>query len=96
MPSYHLNSSDDAEEIYTGKHVGTNCSTVGIHRNSTHHYKTGKLSCFTLTFTVDLTAHCATRQTRDTTRQTSSKAWPTHTQTITASRLPHRMTILYM
>jgi len=72
MPSYHLNSSDDAEEIYTGKYVETNCSTEGIHRNSTLHYNTGKLSSFTLTFTVDLTAHCATRQTRNTTRHTSS------------------------
>jgi len=58
MPSYHLNTSNDAEEIYTGKHVG-------IHRNSTHHYKTGKLPSFILTFTGDLTAHCATRHTRN-------------------------------
>jgi hypothetical protein len=42
----------------THKTCGTNCSTVGIHRHSTLHYKTEKFPSFTLTFTADLTAHC--------------------------------------
>jgi hypothetical protein len=39
IQSYHLNTANDSEEIYTGKR-GTNHSTGCIHRNSTLHYKT--------------------------------------------------------
>jgi len=60
MPPYKLHTSSVAEEIYTGKQVELIVAQLGIHRNSTLHYKTGKLPSFTLTFTVYLTAHCAT------------------------------------
>jgi len=65
MPSHHLHTANDAEQIYTGKHVELIVAQGGIHRNSTLHYKTGKLPSphFTLTFTGALTAHCATRRT---------------------------------
>jgi len=48
MPSYHLHTSDDDQEIYTGKQVELIVSEGGIHRNSTLHYKTGKLPSFAL------------------------------------------------
>jgi hypothetical protein len=80
MPSYHLHSAIDAKVIYTGKHVELNVAQ-GIHRNSTLHYKTGKLPSFTLTFTRDLTAHCAARCTTNTTRQTSTLSLA-HTKTV--------------
>ena len=65
-----MHTPNEAEELYTGKR-GTNCSTGGIHRNSTLHYKTGRLPSFTPTFTVDPTAHRAAWGTRNTTRKTS-------------------------
>jgi hypothetical protein len=68
--------------------VELNVAEGANHRNSTLHYKIGKLPSFTLTFTGDLTAHCATRLTRNTTRQTSMLCLA-HTNTVPTSTLPH-------
>ena len=84
MPSYQLHTANDAEEIYTGKHV--ELIVVWAASTETAH-KTGKLPSYTLTFTLDLTAHCATRCTRNTTRQPSTLRLA-QTNTIPTSRLP--------
>ena len=68
----------------------TNIGTGFKQRNSTIHYKTIKQPSFTVTFTGDLTAHCATRLTRNTSNQTS-KLTVAHTNTILTSSLPQNM-----
>jgi hypothetical protein len=79
----------------THKTCGTNYNTEGIHRNSTLHYNTGTLSSVPLTFTADLTAHCATSRTSNTTTQPSTSHLA-HTNTVPTSRLPHSITFQYM
>ena len=66
MPSYYLHTSNDAEEIYTGKQVKLIVAQRGTHRNSHTSLQNRKITFFfTLTFTADLTAHCATSGTRN-------------------------------
>jgi hypothetical protein len=71
IPPYHLHTAND-EQMYKGKHVELIVSQGGINGNSILHFKTGKLPSSTMTFTGDLTARCATRPTRNTTRLTST------------------------
>jgi hypothetical protein len=76
-------TSNDAEENLHRKIYVTSFSTVCIQEHCTLHYKTGKLPSFTLTFTGDMTAHCATRQT-----STLNLA---HTNTVVKNRLAYSM-----
>jgi hypothetical protein len=65
MPSYHLHTSNDAEEIYTEIHVEQIIAQEAS--KGTAHFITGKLTLFELPFTGNLTAHCAARVTINTT-----------------------------
>jgi hypothetical protein len=66
-----------------------------IHKNSTLHYNTGKLPSSTLTFTADLTVHCATRLTRNTTKQNSTLTL-VHTNTVQICRLRQNVSPEYV
>jgi hypothetical protein len=73
MPSYHLLTSDDAEVTDAEVIVAQGAST------GTAHFITGKLPSFELSFTGNLTAHCATRLTINTTWQNRYVNFATHT-----------------
>jgi hypothetical protein len=63
------NVSNDGEELYKEKHlelIAAQGASTG-----TAHFITGKLPSFQLIFKLNLTAHCVTRLTITTSRQTS-------------------------
>ena len=70
MPSYHLHTANGAEEIYRGKHVEL-IVAQGASTERAHFITNRENYLLSQTFTVDLTAHCATRRTTNTTTQTS-------------------------
>ena len=86
MPSYRLHTANDAEEIYAGKHVEL-IVAQGVSTETAHFITKQENYLISLTFTVDLTAHCATRRTRNTDKQTSILNLA-HKNTVTTSRLP--------
>jgi hypothetical protein len=86
MPSYHLHTSDDAEEINTEKHVELIVAKEAS--TGTARFITGKLPLFELPFTGNLTAHCTTRLTINTTWQTDTLTL-THKHTVPTGRLQH-------
>jgi len=86
MTYYHLHTANDAKEIYTGKHVELIVAKE-VSTQTAHFITKQENYSFTLTFTGDLTANCATRCTRNTTRKTSTLGLA-HTNTVTTSRLP--------
>jgi hypothetical protein len=76
MPSYQPHTSNEEQEIYTGKHVELIVAQGASSETAYVISKQEKLPSSTMTFTGDLTAHW---RSRNTTRLTSKPTVTAHT-----------------